>query len=133
VRSIDDTSTKKAIFIATFMDQDGIVSAEIERLRIAAEKLKDVQANSVYVGDVGVRETFELTLRKRLNFQGYYGTVWLHLLSDADGNTFKYMGSARLDIEEGNTASITATIKKHEEYKDEKQTVINRPKVLENS
>jgi len=78
-----------------------------------------------HFGTVGKREVFVLTLMKVLDFDGEYGTLHLHLFEDAGGNAAKWgTTSARLDV--GKRYSVKATVKKHEEYKGRKQTVLSR-------
>ena len=57
-----------------------------------------------------------------------YGTSYIHICTDADGNAFLYKGSAELG-EQGATVTVKATVKEHGAYNGVAQTVINRPKV----
>ena len=50
---------------------------------------------------------------------------------DAEGNVFTYWGNSFLDVEVDTTITVKATIKAHREYQGTKQTVINRPKLVE--
>ena len=56
-------------------------------------------------------------------------TTYLTIIRDVDDNTIKYMGKFIAD--KGCEVSMIATIKAHEEYKNEKQTVVNRPRNIE--
>lgn len=78
-----------------------------------------------FVGDVGNRINFVLTVRKVLSFEGEYGTTRLHFLVDSEGNTFKWATSSRI-LEEGETYAIKGTIKAHAEYRGVKQTILSR-------
>ena len=50
-------------------------------------------------------------------------------LVDAQGNVFVYWGNKLGN--KGDVISLKATIKSHDVYKGVKQTIINRPKVIE--
>ena len=58
-----------------------------------------------------------------------FGTTYLTVISDKDGNTIKYKGKYLAD--KGFGVKMIATIKSHEEYKGEKQTIVNRPRKIE--
>ena len=61
----------------------------------------------------------------------------MYMIEDKDGNAYKFIGTGihTADSISGatKTFSIKAkfTIKSHEEYNGQKQTVINRPKIIE--
>ena len=63
-----------------------------------------------------------------MGFDGFYGTTWINVMRDADGNVIAYKGSACLG-QKGDTFKVKGTVKEHTLYKGTKQTVINRPKV----
>ena len=88
---------------------------------------------SNFVGEVGDKSVFELTLKFKADFQNYfYGrpvTSWLNNLVDAQGNVFVYWGKCLGN--KGDNIKMKATIKEHKVYKGIKQTVVNRPKILE--
>lgn len=88
------------------------------------------RAASDFFGEVGKRETFKLTVTKVIDFDGAYGTQHLHLFADEVGNVAKWMtNSQRLEV--GTTYEVKATVKKHDEYKGTKQTVLSRCKATE--
>jgi hypothetical protein len=82
-----------------------------------------------HVSTVGKREDFTLTINKVMTLDGMYGTSYLHLCTDAEGNEFTYKGTAELG-EAGITVRVKATVKEHGAYNGVARTVINRPKVL---
>ena len=94
---------------------------QIERLR--------ANAASGYVGEIGDRIEFDVTLVFVMGFDGFYGTTWINVMRDADGNVIAYKGSACLG-QKGDTFKVKGTVKDHALYKGTKQTVINRPKVV---
>ena len=109
----------------------GIVqnNKEISDRKSAIEAKK---AASEYVGEVGDRIEVKGTGRLITTHEGQYGLSYLYLISDADGNTIKYFGGKYLG-DKGFEVSMVATVKKHEEYGGEKQTVINRPAKVEST
>ncbi len=105
----------------------------------AANHVKRLQegkrrAASAYVGTTGERLTLTLTCTKVIEFYGkdIYGQECvkrIHVLVDAEGNSFKTFGVC--GIAEGETATVKATVKEHSIYKEERQTMLTRIKVLE--
>ena len=100
---------------------------------IACEKAQDrvraaqARPESNYLGTVGKREVFKsVTVERVLELERAYGVTYLHLMTDAAGNDLKWFGSSRLVEKEGETVDMKATVKKHEEYKGRKQTVVSR-------
>jgi len=89
------------------------------------EREKSAQNPSEHQGEIGKREVFTLTVSNENTIEGYMGTTWLYTMVDADGNKFKWFASnPKLTV--GETYSLKATVKKHDEWKGEKQTVITR-------
>ena len=100
--------------------------------RLSWKKDKILTKNkSEFVGQVKDRGTFDLTLTFRKGFDTDFGVSFLNTLKDAQGNVFTYWGNSFLDVEVDTTITVKATIKDHREYDGTKQTVINRPKIIE--
>jgi len=106
------------------------VAQRAKRLSWKKEKIL-TKNNSEFVGEVKDRGTFDLTLTFRKGFESDFGVSFLNTLKDAQGNVFTYWGSSFLDVEVDSTITVKATIKDHREYDGTKQTVINRPKIIE--
>jgi hypothetical protein len=84
-------------------------------------------AKREHVGEVGDKKFFvDGTISFVRSFEGKWGITYLTLIRDADDNTIKYMGK-RVG-EKDQKVTMTATVKAHEEYNGEKQTVVNRPR-----
>lgn len=115
---------------------------EERRLR----ELRDF-SGSEYVSQPKKRLDLELTLVNDYVFSGvaynYYddGTRHIYTFRDEDGNCLVWKTSKAIECfdeergqwayaEVGDTVSMRATVKGHSEYRDTKQTVITRPKVL---
>ena len=106
------------------------VAQRAKRLSWKKDKIL-TKNNSEFVGQVKDRGTFDLTLTFRKGFDTDFGVSFLNTLKDAQGNVFTYWGNSLNDVEENSTITVKATIKDHREYDGTKQTVINRPKIIE--
>lgn len=91
--------------------------------RVAADR-----EGSKHVGVVGERREFTLTVNKVFSFDSIYGTTFINICKDADGNVIVYKGSN--GFEEGETVRVKATVKAHEERDGIAQTLIARPKEI---
>lgn len=87
-------------------------------------------AASGFVGAVGDKITLTLTVERIIVIDGYYGTDYITIARDEQGNVVTYKGRANLGGK-GDTATVKASVKEHTLYNGVKQTVIQRPKVLE--
>jgi hypothetical protein len=94
--------------------------------RIAADAVaKAARESSQHVGEVKQRLDLTLTVTRIVTSCGDYGTSYGHFFADATGNVFVWWtGSTRLEI--GTTYTGKCTVKKHDEYKDIKQTALTR-------
>ena len=106
------------------------VAQRAKRLAWKKDKIL-TKNNSEFVGQVKDRGTFDLTLTFRKGFDTDFGVSFLNTLKDSQGNVFTYWGNSFLDVEVDTTITVKATIKDHREYQGTKQTVINRPKIIE--
>jgi hypothetical protein len=107
----------------------------VERTVAAREAEIARRAKATHVGTVGDRVELELTYVGKYDItEAYYGAparfIWT--FRTADGCTVKYIGGYAkaldpLGGEKGATVRVVATIKAHDEYKGEPQTVIQRP------
>jgi hypothetical protein len=96
-------------------------------------------ATRTFVGVEKKKITVTLTVKKAIMVDRprfhYYdsGTSLLRICEDADGNVIVFSGNADFPAE-GETATITATVKMHRYYKQNDievpQTIIIRPKVV---
>ena len=60
--------------------------------------------------------------------EGYYGTTTLTKFLAGDDTLVWFSSGDKSDLKVGDTVSIMGTVKKHDQFKDEKQTVITRAK-----
>ena len=109
---------------------DRQVSAAVKTLE-RAEKRAVEGAASEFVGEVKQRIEFEAEVIGVYGTEGFYGHTDIVKFKDADGNLFTWFATALSTddmLEHGDRMSIKGTIKKHEEYRDVKQTVMTRCK-----
>ena len=94
------------------------------------DRLEAARATSQHIGVVGDKITLTITVERIVVLESQFGTNFITLARDEAGNTIFYKG--RTDIgSKGDTTTIKASIKEHTAYNGVKQTVIQRPKVLE--
>lgn len=146
VRSLDENRVQKSDYlsnlsIACTLDaiqrrQAGIVASAMSAyLRDLADVEKRAQERadrpeSQFVGEVGARLrnlTLTVTFVKYLESQ--FGTTTLVALTDQQGNAFKWFGSGYHDLKPGEAVTLTGTVKGHEMYQGERQTVLTRCKL----
>jgi hypothetical protein len=88
--------------------------------------LRHERATSEYVGTEGERGDYYVTLLKVIQTESAWGTTLIHKLVTREGGQMTWFASHSTDMEIGQEYRITATIKKHEEYRGVKQTVVTR-------
>jgi hypothetical protein len=109
------------------------VSAYMRHLDREEELVQEKATKSrEWVGEVKVRQDFTgLTVKHMKYIEGRYGTTTLVAFEDEPGNLIKWFASVSLDdINKGDVVDLKATVKKHDEYKGVKQTLITRAKIL---
>jgi hypothetical protein len=95
------------------------------RERKAQEEARTTEADSKHFGVVGARADYTLKLISVRSFDGRYGTTYLHKFYDHDGNVVTWWASKNgLDVDKWYT--VRGTVKKHDEYRGIKQTVLTR-------
>ena len=97
-----------------------------ERAKARADATKIDADTSGWIGTVGKRENFTVTIRHIMSMIGIYGTSYLHIMNDAQGNVVIYKGTKVLG-DNGETLTVKATVKEHGEREGVKQTKIARP------
>jgi len=97
-------------------------------VRFAARKAQDAKSN--YVGEIGFRGDFELTVMFATSYPTQWGIVTVTGFKDDAGNVFIHKGTAELDVRKGDAVLLKATIKDHKDRDGIKQTILMRPKLL---
>lgn len=93
----------------------------------AAAQIAKAKANSTHVGVVGERICFSGKVVFMRDLNGQFPTTLVKFVTD-EGNTISWFASNPGLLEKGDTVSVKGTVKKHDEYKGEKQTTITRAK-----
>jgi hypothetical protein len=112
--------------------QTNFVRNLLTRIETRAARKAEIAASNAtkrHVGVVGTRTRLTLTIGFLKGFDSMYGTVYIHLMEDAEGNVVVYKGSCILG-EKGQTITLDASIAEHGEREGQKQTIIKRPKVV---
>lgn len=96
----------------------------------AAEQARITKA--CHVGTVGERIEIELTLVNWISSRSAWSPWRIAVFRDRDGNTIKTFGNVPdvSSMENGNFRRVRCTVKEHSEYRDEKQTMITRLKLV---
>lgn len=100
--------------------------AHINRERDKAAKAAAPRTESQWVGEVGKKLTIDLTVRRAITVEGYYGVSYIYRMTDANGNVVVWK-TATADLSEGDHITLTAKVDAHEVYRDERQTRVKRP------
>lgn len=90
-----------------------------------------LDASRQHLGTVGQKITVTLTVKHIVVMDGIYGTNYLHICEDADQNIVIYKGKSDSFPLKDETATVIATVKEHGVHDGVKQTVIQRPKVVD--
>jgi len=98
------------------------------------EKKEKVEANkkeSKWLGYEKERVTIKnVTIERLHEFYSDYGVSWMHCGFDENGNQIMFYNPHRLVDEKGEVIeTLVGTIKKRNEFKEIKQTVLTRVKV----
>ena len=77
-----------------------------------------------HTGVVGKRETFEVTITRVFRFEGFYGVT--HFVTMVDKTGCCLLSKGKFNAEVGEMMKIKATVKEHDHYKGQAQTVVQR-------
>lgn len=95
-----------------------------------SSKPKQNKIESNYVGNVGDKIVLDLEFKKQFEFFSQYGTTYIYLFNDDNGNTLTWKTSKLVPFEDNKKYIIRGTVKKHNLYKEKyKQTELTRCKV----
>jgi hypothetical protein len=90
------------------------------------EEKKQLPASIAHFGEIGKREVFVLTVIGVRGMEGRFGPSTLVTFRTVEGLVGKWFATGSCDIEIGETYRVKATVKKHDEWKGEKQTGLSR-------
>lgn len=111
------------------------MTGETARRKAEAEKRNQQRKQFRYAGTKGEKITITGTVTRLMPFSGSYGytpkTTMLVIVESAD-TAAKMFTAANWawDVNQGDTVSISGTVKDHEEYNGVQQTVLTRPKLI---
>jgi hypothetical protein len=108
----------------------GYVSAIFPSYARAMNMQRDrSQEKNEHAGAVGQKlPPTPVTVVSTTNINGQYGVTQLCRMHDAEGRLYVWFNSGGNRLEQGQKLTITGTIKKHDEFKGRKQTVLTRVK-----
>lgn len=134
-RSSEEVAKEKAIiahqnFMLTELASLRRIRSNVKNGFYNINKLKTKYTSS-HVGQIDDRIDLDCTLEFTHNYVTYYGEGVLNSMKDTNGNVITYFGSRSLG-EKGDKITFSAKIKKHDEYKGIKQTIIQRPTKIKN-
>lgn len=111
----------------------GKASFNVGAQKIVEEKIAAVQPESTseWIGEVGDKvKDIKVQLIRKYSMDGRYGLTTLYSFQDESGNILNWWTTSYKEIEIGQWTTIkTATIKKLDEYKGVKQTVLTRARL----
>jgi len=102
----------------------------VESCFAVIDRTEAARANSQHIGNVGDKVTLTITVERIIVLESHYGTTYITIARDERGNAVTYKGNSNIG-EKGDVNTIKATVKDHTVYNQIRQTVIQRPKVLE--
>ena len=112
----------------------GIVASVIAAYQRAAgiERERANRPVSQHVGTVGQRGTWYATLERVFSFDTDFGALHVHKFRTSDGAilVWKTGTVCMSDADIGTEQTVTGTVKKHDDYKGELQTVLTRCAVV---
>lgn len=96
---------------------------------------KKVRPISQFVGTIGKRSQFTITLKALVALEGAYGPKTLHIMEDEAGNNLTWFKTGHSDMEKGGKYVIEGRVERHEPYTNKEgvtsnQTQVSRCKVV---
>ena len=104
---------------------------ELYKKIIARQEELDNRKNSNFYGNVGDKINVIGNITRAGYYDTQFGTVIIYKITDENGNVFIWKTTSCVDAENNETVNVTGTIKEHNEYRNEKQTILTRCKVEE--
>jgi len=88
---------------------------------------KGPKRRNEYFGEIKKRYDLELTVKSISGFDGEWGYTTIYKMMDQENRAFSWFStSQKVSLDEGETYKCKATIKKHQEWNDWKETVVTR-------
>lgn len=103
-------------------------------LPVLISKLNQPKTESNYIGTIKEKITVKATLTNVYGFETAYGYTNLYNFLDEQGNKLSWFNTGKKpDCQVNDVVTLTGTVKDHNLYKGEKQTVLVRCKITKNS
>ena len=127
--SIEEIAEKDIQYVWVLFDDYFIKKFIKEQKALHAPKTA-----SEYVGNIGDKIEMRLTFKDAFAFETHFtyrGELnHIYKFADDNGNTFTWKTGKWLELDKGTQYTVKGTIKDHNEYKGDKQTVLTRCKVV---
>jgi hypothetical protein len=85
---------------------------------------------SDFVGNVGEKRSFNLTLVSQRDLNGQYGPSKVFVFKDSEGNELSWITGSEISLTVGSSYVILGTVKEHRTFRGSKQTLLTRCKIL---
>lgn len=87
---------------------------------------------SEYIGSIGEKiGPINVKIVGTYTGQGMYGSYQIVRMQDVNGNLLMWFNTGKENLEDGKNYEVRGTVKKHEDYKDTKTTVLTRVKAVQ--
>jgi len=102
----------------------------VYRIALNKLKLKKEFKPSNYIGQIGEKVTLTAEFYSEYSSTGPYGICYIYNFVTKEGNRIVWMSSKPSNFEKEGLYTFSATIKRHQEYKDIKSTMVKSLKLL---
>tara|TARA_R100001244_G_scaffold62194_1_gene51953 strand:+ start:1372 stop:2115 length:744 start_codon:yes stop_codon:yes gene_type:complete len=127
---VDESKVKSLFTRKDSKSKIAVLEKGQKEIQNKIDGFNNAKINREYVGNAGDKKCeFEGVINFVTSYETPYGIQYITTFRNEDDNTIKYKG--RHLGERNCKISLIANIKKHEIYKDEKQTIIERPRNIE--
>lgn len=144
----DQTLAERDAYLTHVIDQAvrdaGAADRAVRMAEIAAERYDEAwveahaelavhtaRAQQTYLGEIGTKIAATGTVLRAITVEGFYGRSRLIIVETADGNQVKTFGTGASlwRVERDDVVTISGTVKSHEMYEGDRQTVLTRTKI----
>ena len=108
-----------------------IAAYQREQERLEYAKIEKARRLNEYVGEIGERLEIQVECTGVQSITSDWGVVNIHRMLDESGRTLVWFANAGRKMDKGETYHIRTRVKKQDEYKEWKQTIVSRLNVVE--
>jgi len=112
----------------------GLAVSMVGVYKINKDKAKQmkVKRSNKYFGEIKKRYELDLKVVSISGFESFYGYTTIYKMACPEGNAFSWFSTSnKVDLDEGETYHVKATVKDHKEWQGRKETMVTRLSVLE--